>query len=110
MQILLVAVGAALFVFAGFSWGRVVGFEDGRRAADLDTPRRPSWTQTLVLGALGAAAIAGAGLLQQSVPRLPRPGRLEELGGELRSDDSAERLQEGVSVGRARPSPRAREE
>ncbi|HEX2240786.1 MAG TPA: hypothetical protein VHJ82_06575 [Actinomycetota bacterium] len=81
MQVLLVVLGAALFVFAGYSWGRVAGFEAGRRAGDVDAPRPPSWAQSVVLAALGAGAVIGAGLLQQSVPRLPQPARLDELAG-----------------------------
>src|ERR671918_1047556 len=82
VQLLLVAIAAGLFVFAGYSLGRVAGYDDGRRADRLDSPRRPSAVQTVVLlalggGALGAAAMLGAG----GTPPIPHPARPHELGG-----------------------------
>jgi hypothetical protein len=82
VQLLLVAIAAGLFVFAGYSLGRVAGYDDGRRADRLDAPRRPSAVQTVVLLALGGAAIGAAAALGTGGPlRLPTPARLEELVG-----------------------------
>lgn len=110
MQILLAVLGASLFVFAGYSWGRVAGFEAARRAGDIDAPRPPSTAQALVLLGLGVAAIGGAALLQESVPRLPQPSRLDRLVMALPTDepkgpDSGEGLQKGVRPRRAGAGP-----
>ncbi|MDQ3940665.1 MAG: hypothetical protein M3238_04850 [Actinomycetota bacterium] len=82
MQLLLLVTAAGLIAFAGYSYGRVHGYTAGRRAGDLDAPRRPSAVQTLVLGTLGGMALAGAALLQgDRGVRIPTPARLDELAG-----------------------------
>jgi formate hydrogenlyase subunit 3/multisubunit Na+/H+ antiporter MnhD subunit len=104
VQLLLVAIAAGLFVFAGYSLGRVAGYEDGRRAERLDAPRRPSAVQTVVLLALGGVALGAAAALGTGAPRVPTPARLEELVG--RAEDTAIRkAEEAASEARtSRPS------
>jgi hypothetical protein len=108
VQLLLVAIAAGLFVFAGYSLGRVAGYDDGRRADRLDAPRRPSAVQTVVLLALGGATLGAAATLGTSGPlRIPTPARLEELVG--RAEETAIRKAEEAASegapGRARRSP-----
>ena len=79
---LLIALAAGLFAYAGYSYGWQRGYEDGRRADRIDAPRPPSATQTAVLVVLGVATLGGAFLLQSGgAPRTPTPARLEELAG-----------------------------
>lgn len=86
VQILLVLVSGALMMFAGYSYGRADGYDDGRRAGEIDAPKEPSIVQTVVLVTLGGVAIAGAGLLQGAGGvRIPTPARLEELTGRAES-------------------------
>ena len=82
VQLLLVLVSGALMMFAGYSFGRISGFEDGSRSGEIDAPREPSVVQPIVLVALGTLAIGAAFMLQdgRSV-RLPTPAKLEELTG-----------------------------
>ena len=97
MQGLLVLVAAGLLLFAGYSLGRVDGFDEGRRTGEIDAPRPPSVVQTVVLAGLGLTALVGAFLLQGADGvRLPTPARLEELTGraEEAAAERAERLAE----------------
>jgi hypothetical protein len=97
VQLLLVAIAAGLFVFAGYSLGRVAGYDDGRRADRLDAPRRPSAVQTVVLLALGGAALGAAATLGTGGPlRVPTPARLEELVG--RAEETAIRKAEDAAA------------
>ena len=74
VQGLLVLIGAALLLFAGYQWGR---------AGDTDSDvRAPSAMQVVALGVLGTAAFAAALALQgRGGIRIPTPARLEELAG-----------------------------
>lgn len=82
VQLLLVLTAAALIAFAGYSFGRVHGYEAGSRAGDIDAPRPPSVVQTVVLVVLGAIALGGAALLQDGgTVRIPTPAKLEDLAG-----------------------------
>lgn len=82
VQVLLVAVAAALLMFAGYAWGRSSGYGLGTRSGAIDAPRRPSAVQTAVLGILGLAALGGALFLQgDGTVRVPTPARLDELAG-----------------------------
>ena len=82
VQALLVLTAAALLAFAGYSWGRVNGFDSGRRADALEAPRRPSPVQTGVLGILGAGALGAAVAIGgRGAVRVPSPARIEELTG-----------------------------
>jgi hypothetical protein len=97
VQLLLVAIAAGLFVFAGYSLGRVAGYDDGRRADRLDAPRRPSAVQTVVLFVLGGAALGAAATLGTGGPlRVPTPARLEELVG--RAEETAIRKAEDAAA------------
>jgi hypothetical protein len=82
MQVLLVLAAAALFVFAGYSWGRVSGYDDAQSADRLDPPQRPGAFQVVVLSTLGLTALGVAFWLggPEGV-RIPTPARLEELAG-----------------------------
>jgi hypothetical protein len=94
MQILLAVVAAAMFAFAGYSWGRATGWDEGRRAGGIDAPTRPGAVQVVVLVALGAGALAGAWLLGGPGPvRMPTPARLEELTG--RAEQAAAERERG---------------
>ncbi len=80
VQVLLVVAAAVLLVFAGYSFGRVAGYEASQRAGEIDAPREPSLVQPAVLVALGALAFGAAVLLQErSSVRVPTPARLDEL-------------------------------
>ena len=95
VQGLLVLIAAGLLMFAGYSMGRSSGYEDGQRAGQLDAPREPSSVQTIVLAALGLAALGGALYLQgDGTVRVPTPARLEELAGraEAAAIDRAEEM------------------
>jgi hypothetical protein len=82
MQALLVLTAAGLLMFAGYSWGRATGFDEGRRSGEIGGPARPSTTQVIVLGVLGLGALAGAFLLGgPGAVRIPTPARLDELTG-----------------------------
>ena len=82
VQVLLVLIAAGLVAFAGYSYGRSDGYEAGQRAGEIDAPREPSGTQTVVLVVLGAAAFGAALLLQDtSTVRVPTPAKLDELAG-----------------------------
>ncbi len=81
VQILLVLISGGLMMFAGYSLGRVHGYEEAR-AHPLDRPRRPGVAQPLVLVTLAGISLVAASLLQQgSGVRLPVPARLDELAG-----------------------------
>lgn len=83
VQILLVLTAGALIALAGYSYGRVAGYEDARRSDALDAPRRPSIVQPIVLVALGGVALGAAFLLQdpRGGVRMPTPARLDEFAG-----------------------------
>jgi hypothetical protein len=82
VQILLVLIAAGLLAFAGYSWGRADGFDEGRRAGDIGGPRKPGVTQTVVLAVLGLGALGAAFALGgPGGVRIPTPARLEELSG-----------------------------
>lgn len=86
VQILLVLIAGGLMALAGYSLGRVHGYDAGRRANELDAPRRPSVVQTIVLVSLGGVSIALAGALGAGgVVRLPTPARVDELAGRAES-------------------------
>jgi hypothetical protein len=102
MQVLLVVIAAALFTFAGFTWGRAAGYDDGRRAQEIGGPTRPSGIQVVVLGALGAGALICAFLLGgPSGVRIPTPARLDELAG--RAEDAAVEKVEGRAASARSP-------
>ena len=86
IQVLLVLTAAGLLGFAGYALGRTSGYEAGARTGAIDAPREPSNVQTLVLGALGLATLAGAFALQgDGTVKVPTPARLEELVGRAES-------------------------
>jgi hypothetical protein len=95
MQVLLVVVAAGLLMLAGYSWGRATGFDAGKRADEVGGPKEPGIGATIVLGAFGLVALAGAFVLggPEGV-RIPRPARLEELAGraEAVAVEKAERV------------------
>lgn len=86
VQILLVLIAAGLLMFAGYSMGRRSGFDDGRRAGDIDAPTQPAASQTFVVALLGLGALGAAIALQtDGGVRLLTPARLrelEEMGGQ----------------------------
>ena len=85
VQICLVLIAAALLMLAGYSMGRVKGFEQGRRGT-VGAPAAPSSAKTVVIAVLGLGALGAAVLLQgQGGVRLPVPARLEELTGRAES-------------------------
>lgn len=111
VQVLLVLTAAALLMFAGYALGRRSGYDAGARAGDIDAPRRPSAVQTVVLGALGLAALAGALLLQgDGTVRVPTPARLEELVGraETQAIERAEKAADEQSGESPPPPPPSR--
>jgi hypothetical protein len=102
VQVILLGMAAGLLLWAGYSLGRVAGFDDGRRADALERPRPPSPAETIVLAALGGAALAGAFALGGGgVARVPTPARLDELSGraEAAAIDRAQRVQAAVDGG-----------
>jgi hypothetical protein len=92
MQGLLVLVAVGLLMLAGYSWGRASGYDAGKRAEQVGAPKEPGIGATVVLGAFGLGALAGAFILggPEGV-RIPSPARLEELAGRA----------EGAAVDRA---------
>ena len=87
VQLLLVLISAGLIMFAGYSLGRVHGYEAAIEDP-LDRPRRPSFVQPLVLLTLGGLSLVAAAVLQEgSGVRLPVPARLDELAG--RAEEAA---------------------
>ena len=101
IQILLVVAAAGLIAFAGYSYGRLDGYDDGKRAGDLDPPRPPSVVQPIVLVVLAAVAVTGAVLLQDGGSvRIPTPARLDELAGraEQSAIDRAEEMARGAET------------
>jgi hypothetical protein len=93
-------MAAGLFAWAGYSYGRVDGFADGRTAGDVGPPPPPSSVQTIVLAVLGGGALICAGLLQQGgLVRVPTPAKLDELAG--RAEQAAiERAEEIAETSR----------
>ena len=85
VQLLLVLFAVGLFVFAGYSMGRATGYDDGRRAGEIDAPREPSMVQTVVLIAMGSIAVGGAFMLGAGTVRIPTPALLDELAGRAES-------------------------
>ncbi len=80
VQVLLLLTAAALLVFAGYSFGRVAGYETAQRAGEIDAPREPSLVQPIVLVALASITFGAAVLLQEhSRVRIPTPAKLDEL-------------------------------
>ena len=83
-------------MLAGYSLGRVTGFEEGRRAGEIDAPRPPSVAQPVVLGLLGVGCLTAALLVQGTGGvRVPTPARLEELTG--RAEQAATRRAERMA-------------
>ncbi len=86
IQLLLVLFAVGLFVFAGYSFGRAAGYDDGRRAEQIDAPSEPSVGQAIVLVVLGGVALGGASLLGVGgAVRIPTPARLDDLAGRAES-------------------------
>lgn len=86
IQLLLVLFAVGLFVFAGYSFGRAAGYDDGRRAEQIDAPSQPSLVQAIVLVVLGGVALGGASLLGAGgAVRIPTPARLDDLAGRAES-------------------------
>jgi hypothetical protein len=86
VQICLIAMAAALLVLAGYSQGRVNGYEQGRQTHSVAVPTAPSTSKTVVLAILGAGFLGAAVLLQgEGGVRMPVPARLEELTGRAES-------------------------
>lgn len=80
VQILLLLTAAVLIAFAGYSYGRVDGYEAGQRSSEIDAPREPSAMQPIVLVVLGGIAFGAAVLLQErSAVRIPTPAKLDDL-------------------------------
>jgi hypothetical protein len=102
VQICLVLIAAALLMLAGYSLGRVNGFDQGRAATRVSAPAAPSASKTVVIAILGLGALAAAVLLQgQGGVRLPVPARLEELTG--RAESAAIERAETPAEGPASP-------
>jgi hypothetical protein len=96
VQTILVLIAAGSLMYAGYAWGRVAGFDAGRRATQLEAPRRPSAAQTVVLVVVGIGALAAALLVQgDGSVRVPTPARLDELTG--RAERAAVRRAESRS-------------
>ena len=105
VQLLLVVIAAGLFAFAGYSFGRISGYSDGKRAGEVGPPPRPGASETIVLGALGAGALVTAWLLQKDgIVRVPTPAKLDELAGRAeqaaieRAEEIADSSKEAGSV------------
>ncbi len=105
VQLLLVGVAAALFMYAGYSFGRAAGFDAAQRADDLATPRRPSALQTAVLAILGGGSLFAAFRLQGSGVTVPTPARLDELAGRAESA-AIERAEAAAGEGAGVPERR----
>jgi hypothetical protein len=84
---MLVLLAAGLLLWAGYSWGKSAGYDEGLRAEEIGAPAPPSTTQIVVLATLGAGALLGALLLQggPETVRIPTPARLDELVGRAES-------------------------
>ena len=109
VQVLLVLFAGALLVLAGYSWGRVAGYDAGRRAAPLDVPPAESTARTIVLGMVGLAAVAGAVALQgRGGVRIPTPARLEDLAGRAEATVAERSRREGSEPDPTSESPAAR--
>lgn len=86
IQLLLALFAIGLFVFAGYSLGRATGFDQGKRANEIDAPREPSVGQAAVLSLVGLIALGGASLLGgPGGVRIPTPARLDDLAGRAES-------------------------
>jgi hypothetical protein len=86
VQLCLIAVAAGLLILAGYSQGRVNGFELGRSNNTVAAPAAPSTSKSIVIAILGLGALGAAMLLQaDGGVRLPVPARLEELTGRAES-------------------------
>lgn len=84
MQGLLVLIAAGLLMFAGYTWGRVDGFDDGSRSDEIGAPDKPGALEIVVPALLGASALTGALLLQGNGGlRMPSPARLDDLAGRV---------------------------
>ena len=82
IQILLILIAAGLLLFAGYALGRRAGFDDGRRAGEIDAPSQPGLAEVGVPALLGLAALGGVLALQgPGGLRMPTPARLDELAG-----------------------------
>ncbi len=80
VQSLLLLFAVGLFVFAGYSFGRAAGYQDGRRASAIDAPSEPSVAKAVVLLVIGGVALGAASLLGVGGPvRVPTPARLDDL-------------------------------
>lgn len=80
MQALLVAVGAALLLFAGHAWGRIAASGEAEPADELDARRAPPAAQVIVPAVLGLGALVAAISLQSGGGvRLPTPARLDRM-------------------------------
>lgn len=102
MQVLLLVMAAGSFGWAGYSLGRAAGFDDGRRADALESPRPPSTSETVVLAGLGLGALVAAFALGGGgAARIPTPARLDELSGraEAAAIDRAQRAEATVDPG-----------
>jgi hypothetical protein len=86
VQICLVLIAAGLLMLAGYSLGKVKGFDEGRAASRVGAPAAPSAAKSFVVAILGFGALSAAVLLQgQGGVKLPVPARLEELTGRAES-------------------------
>jgi hypothetical protein len=94
MQVILVLIAGGIMMLAGYSYGRVQGYEAGQRAESFDAPRPPSPGQTIALMILGGIPVAIALLLERGGLGVPTPARLDELTGraEQAAIERAERL------------------
>jgi drug/metabolite transporter (DMT)-like permease len=94
MQLILVLIAGVIMMFAGYSYGRVQGYEDAQRSESFDAPSKPSNGRTIALVFLGAIPIAVAFLLERGGLGVPTPARLDELTGraEQAALERAERL------------------
>jgi hypothetical protein len=94
MQVLLVLIAGGIMMLAGYSYGKVQGYEAAQRSGSFDAPRPPSLSQTLALVILGGVPIAVALLLERGGLGVPTPARLDELTGraEQAALERAERL------------------
>jgi hypothetical protein len=93
------------FVFAGYSFGREAGYEDGRRAEEIDAPSEPSPVQGVVLILLGAIALGGASMLNAGggAVRIPTPAALDDLAGRAESV-ALQRAEEAAQESRKEPA------
>ena len=80
VQLLLVLLSGGLMMFAGYSLGRVHGYDLAQQGSSFDRPRQPSLAQPLVLVVLGGVTILAAGALGGGgTVRVPTPARLDEF-------------------------------